>query len=203
MSADGVPGVADTGAAAVDPVEMPIAGAEFACQARVPGGGVCGATARHATNPNMCSAGHFIVGNQQRRTHGVRSFEQRGPTALPDVLRQTVEQFRTAIIADRGGAVELSTLEAAYIRRLSEVEAVARLLAADLARRDDLGRPIGLMTARGRVRGTFSRWLEAIDRWDRLAQRIGTDRRAQSMSLTQRLAAAPVLSGTEVHDADE
>ena len=77
------------------------------------------------------------------------------------------------------------TLEAAYIRRLSEVEAVARLLAADLATR-------GLTTEHGRVRGTFSRWLECLDRWDRLAQRVGTDRRARGLSLTQRLAAAPL-----------
>ena len=199
MSADGI--VQDV----VAPTDTaPMAEGEFVCQARVPGGGACGATARHATNPNMCSAGHFIPGNQAAYRHGVRSFEQRGPAALPDVLRQTVEQFRTAIIADRGGALELSTLETAYIRRLSEVEAVARLLAADLARRDDLGRPIGLMTARGRVRGTFSRWLEAIDRWDRLAQRIGTDRRTRSMSLTQRLAAAPLTTETdERHDGGE
>jgi hypothetical protein len=69
---------------------------------------------------------------------------------------------------------ELSTLEAAYVRRLSEVETVARLLASDLASR-------GLMTPRGRVRGTFSRWLECLDRWDRLAQRVGTDRRGRQV----------------------
>ena len=104
--------------------------------------------------------------------HGVHSYEKHGASALPDVLRQTVEQFREAVIADRGGASELSTLEAAYIRRLSEVETVTRLLASDLVQR-------GLMTAKGRVRGTFTRWLEALDRWDRLAQRIGVQRMAK------------------------
>jgi hypothetical protein len=188
MSADVIgQDVAETGT-------TPTAEGACVCQARVPGG-VCGATARHATNPNMCSAGHFIVGNAQRRTHGVRAFETTGH--LPDVLRQTVEEFREAVIADRGGAAELSTLESAYIRRLSEVEAVARLLAADLASR-------GLTTAKGRVRSTFSRWLEAVDRWDRLAQRVGTDRRARALSLAQRLAAAPPLtSDRESNDAGQ
>ncbi|HKW00733.1 MAG TPA: hypothetical protein VJN96_12970 [Vicinamibacterales bacterium] len=133
----------------------------------------CGA-GPHATTAGMCAAGHFIVGNQARRTHGAYSFRDRGTATLPDVLRQTVEEFREAVIADRGGPSELSTLEAAYIRRLSEVETVARLLASDLATR-------GLTSARGRVRSTFSRWLECLDRWDRLAQRVGTDRRSRAV----------------------
>jgi hypothetical protein len=143
----------------------------------------CGA-GLHTTTAGMCAAGHFIVGNQARRTHGAYSFRDRGTVALPDVLRQTVEEFREAVIADRGGPSELSTLEAAYIRRLSEVETVARLLAADLASR-------GLTTPRGRVRGTFSRWLECLDRWDRLAQRVGTDRRSRALTLHDYLTRAP------------
>ena len=141
----------------------------------------CGATDRHATDTDRCIRGHVLVGNQTRRIHGVRAFETTG--RLPDVLRQTVEEFREAVIADRGGASELSTLDAAYIRRLSEVETVARLLAADLASR-------GLTTPRGRVRGTFSRWLECLDRWDRLAQRVGTDRRARAVTLRDYLIAS-------------
>jgi hypothetical protein len=134
----------------------------------------CGA-GPHPTHVGRCERGHGIRGNQLHRTHGAYSFRDRGAAALPDVLRQTVDEFRESVIADRGGASELSTLEGAYIRRLSEVETVARLLAADLASR-------GLTTPKGRVRGTFSRWLECLDRWDRLAQRVGTDRRSRSVS---------------------
>jgi hypothetical protein len=142
----------------------------------------CGATERHTADADRCVRGHVLVGNQTRRVHGVRAFETTG--RLPDVLRQTVEEFRQAVITDRGGSAELSTLEAAYIRRLSEVETVARLLAADLASR-------GLTTPRGRVRGTFSRWLECLDRWDRLAQRVGTDRRSRTVTLRDYLAHTP------------
>jgi hypothetical protein len=135
----------------------------------------------HPTFSERWADGTVREGNQTARKHGVRAFEQRGPAALPDVLRQTVEEFREAVIADRGGLTELSTLEAAYIRRLAEVEATARLLAHDLASR-------GLTTPRGRVRGTFSRWLECLDRWDRLAQRIGTETRRPVLTLAERLA---------------
>lgn len=134
----------------------------------------CGATERNASNAQMCANGHFIAGNTARRLHGVRAFETTG--RLPDVLRQTVEEFREAVLSDRGGASELSTLEAAYVRRLSEAETVARLLAADLAAR-------GLFTPKGRVRNTFQRWTEAVGLWDRLAQRVGVDRRARSVPL--------------------
>ena len=120
----------------------------------------CGTAERHAVDANRCIRGHVLVGNHTRRIHGVRAFETSG--RLPDAFRQTVEEFREAVISDRGGPADLSTLQAAYIRRLSEVETVARLLAADLVSR-------GLTTPRGRVRSTFSRWLECLDRWDRLA----------------------------------
>lgn len=141
----------------------------------------CGATERHASNPDMCAGGHFISGNTARRIHGVRAFETTG--RIPDVVRQTVEEFREAVLADRGGAVELSTLEAAYVRRLAEAETVARLLAHDLAQR-------GLFTPKGRVRNTFQRWTEAVSLWDRLAQRVGVDRRARPVPTLQDYIAA-------------
>jgi len=80
---------------------------------------------------------------------------------------------------------------------LSELETVARLLTSDLAQR-------GLFTPRGRVRVTFSRWLETLDRWDRYAQRVGADRRARQIPtlqsyLEQRTAAA---AGDNDHEPD-
>ena len=56
----------------------------------------CGATARHSADADRCVRGHVLVGNSARRTHGVRAFETTG--RLPDVLRQTVEEFREAVI---------------------------------------------------------------------------------------------------------
>jgi hypothetical protein len=85
------------------------------------------------------------------------------------------------VITDRGGTDQLTAIECGYVRRLGELETVARLLASDLAQR-------GLFTAKGRVRGTFSRWLETLDRWDRYAQRVGAERRAKPVRLVDYLA---------------
>ena len=116
--------------------------------------------------------------------HGCTQCAQaRGAVALPPDLRVTVDEFRNQVIRDRGGVESLTAIEAGYVRRLAELETVARLLATDIAAR-------GLMTQKGRVRSTFSRWLEALDRWDRYAQRIGLENRRPTLTLTQRLAAA-------------
>jgi hypothetical protein len=134
-------------------------------------------------------AGMFRPGNRDAETHGVYTFENRGPAALPPDLRLSVDEFRAQIVSDRGGVDALTAIEGGYIRRLGELETVARLLASDLASR-------GLFTPRGRVRNTFSRWLETLDRWDRYAQRIGVDSRRPVLTLHQRLA-----SITPTHEA--
>jgi hypothetical protein len=126
----------------------------------------------HRDHPDRWSDGTVRSSNQIARKDGVRAFQERGPASLPTDLRLTIDQFRDQVVADRGGADELTAVEAGYIRRLSELETVSRLLASDLAQR-------GLFTPRGRVRSTFGRWLESLDRWDRYAQRVGMDRRAQ------------------------
>jgi hypothetical protein len=144
----------------------------------------CGATERHAADADRCVRGHVLIGNQARRTHGTYSFRDRGEASLPPDMRMSVADFKAAVLSDRGGSGELSAIEAARIGHLAEVETTLRLLAHDLATR-------GLMTGKGRVRSTFSRWLEALDRWERLAGHIGDGRRARTVpSLAAYLAAA-------------
>ena len=135
----------------------------------------CGADA-HATDSTRCASGHVLVGNQTARKHGVRQFEQHGERVLPADVRLSVDEFRSQVVADRGD--DLTAIEGGYIRRLGELETVARLLASDLATR-------GLFTPKGRVRNTFSRWLETLDRWDKFATRVGTDRRAKRVGTLQ------------------
>ena len=139
----------------------------------------CGAST-NPTNTDRCANGHVLQGNQAARKHGVRAFETRGAGALPGDLRQSVDEFRAQVIIDRGGT-DLSAIEGGYIRRLAELETVARLLASDLAQR-------GLFTTKGRVRSTFTRWLETLDRWDRYAQRVGAERKAKPVSIVDYLA---------------
>ena len=137
---------------------------------------------RHPEHGDRWADGTVRPGNQAARTHGAYAFENRGPAALPADLRVSVDEFRAQVIRDRGGVDGLTAIEGGYIRRLGELETVVRLLASDLATR-------GLFTPRGQVRGTFSRWLESLDRWDKYAQRIGVDGHKPVLTLSQRLAA--------------
>src|SRR5689334_18823021 len=111
----------------------------------------CGATEKLASDSFRCSKGHTLIDTPLRLEHGVRKFEASGK--VPEPLRQTIDEFRESVITDRGGAAELSTLEASYVRRLSETETIVRLLTADIATR-------GLLTPSGRVRGVLQRWNE-------------------------------------------
>src|SRR4026208_2450264 len=77
----------------------------------------------HATQVGVCTAGHFLQGNQARRTHGAYSFRDRGAASLPSDMRMSVTDFKVAVIGDRGGQAELSAIEAARIGHLAEVEA--------------------------------------------------------------------------------
>lgn len=135
----------------------------------------CGA-GPHPMHAGICVRGHALRGNQLHRTHGAYSFRDRGDASLPPDLRMTVAEFKAQVVSDRGG--ELSAIEAARIGHLAEIETTLRLLAHDLATR-------GLTTAKGRVRSTFSKWLEALDRWERLAGHIGDGRRARHVPSLQ------------------
>lgn len=150
----------------------------------------------HPEDADRWADGTVRPGNQAARKHGVYAFENRGPTALPADLRVSVDEFRAQVIRDRGGIDGLTAIEGGYIRRLGELETVVRLLAGDLAAR-------GLFTPRGRVRGTLSRWMESLDRWDRYAQRIGVESRKPALTLTQRLAAIVPGDGCEGGDNAE
>ena len=112
---------------------------------------------------------------------------------VPTDLRQSIDEFRVGLISDRGGASELSTVEAGYIARLCDVEVCCRLLQNDLVTR-------GVFTVKGRVRSTYDRFLTTIGTWDKLAQRVGADRRAKQVpSLQDFLEQRLDESGT--HDA--
>jgi hypothetical protein len=150
----------------------------------------CGAPA-HASDPERCAVGHVLAGNTAAQTHGAWSFERgRGRESLPALMRDSVDGFRESIISDLGGEANLTTLQAAYVRRLSELEAVTRLVAADLAKR-------GLLTPKGRVRPTVAKWLEVLATWDKYAQRVGIERRARPVTLTEAIMAAPIVARTD------
>ena len=112
----------------------------------------------------MCRS--FLPGTQAARKSGL--YAQHRPTDL----QAAVDAMIAGVISDRGGEEALSTLEKAYIRKLADVDITIHLLAADIARR-------GLLTPAGGVRNVYDKFLAGLDRWDRLAQRLGLGRRAR------------------------
>jgi hypothetical protein len=111
-------------------------------------------------------------GNSGRTTlrTGLRRYEVRG--VLPTEMRARVDAFRDQVERDRGGRSELSAIEVGYVGRLAQIEAALELLAADIQDR-------GIVTQRGRPRVAYRLFLDTLNIWDRLAQRVGIERRAR------------------------
>jgi hypothetical protein len=117
----------------------------------------------------------FVAGNQEARVLGLQARQH------PAELRLTAEELMAGVIADRGGDAELSTLERAYIRRLGDVEITHQILVQDIAQN-------GLHKPSGNVRDVYDKFLAGLDRFDRLAQRVGISRRAKRVDLARALS---------------
>lgn len=124
---------------------------------------------QHEPDTGVCgSCGSFLARNQAARTHGLNA------RTVPADLRMDADQLKDAIVADLGGLPELSALEVSFVRKIADVEVMLGLLLADMAQR-------GILTPAGRkVRDVYPAFLAGIDRWDRLAQRVGLKRRAKA-----------------------
>lgn len=110
--------------------------------------------------------GRFAAGNQVARQHGVYASQQSAELAAE------VDAFLAGLLSDLGGESELSTVELAYVARLCRLELTLRLLETDIA-------ASGLVTPAGGVRRIYEHYLHGLDRFDRLAQRLGMRRRAR------------------------
>lgn len=93
---------------------------------------------------------------------------------LPEDIRLFVDTFSADVISDQGGASELSAIRGGYVRRIGDVEAMLQLAAKDIRTR-------GFFTVGGRTRTTVFTFMQLLDRWDRLAQRLGLDRRTKQV----------------------
>jgi hypothetical protein len=92
----------------------------------------------------------------------------------PPDIQLTKQEFVEGVIQDLGGLANLSTLEVEYVSNLSHVKVLVMLLVNDLV-------TYGVFTPRGNPRRTYDALLAAIDRYDRLAQRIGLRRRGRTV----------------------
>ena len=123
-----------------------------------------------------CKCGSVGPRNQLARKGGFRAVHH------PPDLRMTADELMAGIVSDLGGEPEMSTLERSYARKLADIEVTIRLATADIAR-------AGLLTPGGRVRDSYGALLAGIDRFDRLAMRLGLKRRSRDVQdLAQHLA---------------
>jgi hypothetical protein len=160
----------------------------------------CGTTTRHAAHGDRCSNGHQLSletaqGPGVATKHGVRSFQIHGDAVLTDEQRAARRSFIEEVIADRGGESELTAIERARIKRLSELDVVAAMIAADLARR-------GLFTPKGRIRSSIDKWLSVLVTFDRYADKVGAERRPKALQSLADYLKSPSDAG-EVATADQ
>ena len=114
---------------------------------------------------DACSkCGGFLPGNQVARQSGIYA------RLHPPDLRMTADTLLRGIVADKGGEAEMSTLELSYVRKLTDLEIVIRLMTSDIARR-------GLLTPAGNVRNVSDKLMTALSVFDRYASRIGLERK--------------------------
>lgn len=132
------------------------------------------------TAESCAKCGCFLKRNQKARQTGVYA----QPANQPLDLRQNAEQLIAGIVGDCGGIDELTTIERAYIQNLADVQTTMRLLINDLVTR-------GFLTAAGNPRRSYELYLSAVDRFDRLGQRIGTKRRAKPVRMPWEAQAIP------------
>jgi hypothetical protein len=125
----------------------------------------------------QCKA--FLPGNASRLKTGLRRF--RRTAALPEDLRQSIEDFRAQLIADQGGLDELSAVRGGLIRLLVGAETAFRLAGNELSRQG------GIHTPGGRL--AFDRLLTASQTWTRIAEKLGIERRARRLTLVEQFAA--------------
>ena len=149
----------------------------------------CGASTRHAAHADRCANGHQLplehaAGPGVAAKHGVRSFQIHGDAALEERQKATRRSFIDEVIADRGGESELTAIERSRIKRLSELDIIASMIASDLAKR-------GLFTTRGPIRSSLDKWLSVLTTFDRYAEKVGAERRPKSVqSLSDYLTSA-------------
>ncbi len=122
---------------------------------------------------NQCAAcGAFITGNGAAKSHGLYSYRATG--ALPADLRVSVDEFRDALVSAQGGLEELDQVpvRAGLCRLLVDCEVGKRLLMNEIIKR-------GIDTKPGRA--AYDRFLQTLDRWQRIASTIGLERKARAV----------------------
>jgi hypothetical protein len=106
-------------------------------------------------------------------THGGRSIGVK--LALMDVKRAALAERRAGILADLGGAENVSTIKSDLVERYLELQVVGDWLGGNLLAE-------GVMTTKGKTRAATTLFLSVVDRLERLGKTIGLERRERDLS---------------------
>ena len=162
-----------------DPRDVQLEPADGDSQPFLPNGtgvrcGRCG-TESPAGASQCVICGRFLPGNNAALTHG--QYRYRATGALPTDLRVSVDDFRDALVNAQGGLEELDQVpvRAGLVRLLVDCEVGTRLLMHEVVKR-------GVDTKPGRA--AYDRWLQTVDRWQRIAGSLGVERRAKDVTDT-------------------
>lgn len=125
----------------------------------------------------------FKKGNTAALKHGLARYKAKR-TLTDEDITSFVTQFSADLTSDQGGPSELTAIRGGYVRRLTDVEAMLHICAKDITTK-------GFFTAGGAARATVNTFMSLLDRWDKLASKLGMDRRQKRVAsledfLTQR-----------------
>lgn len=115
---------------------------------------------------------------------GVRAY--RAYNLLPADVREQHDAFVAEAFTDLGGEDQLSALTKGMVHHLAQTHAICILLEIDIHLR-------GVLNAKGQIRSTAESLLKAQAMYDRLAARLGLERR------TKQVAGTTIESWIESH----
>ncbi len=125
--------------------------------------------ARGAPSPSPASERRdiqyrFKPGNQAGLKHGL--YAKQPEAVLSSELQADLDTFEQGVVTDFGGIESLTTIEQGYVDKLRTVEATCQLALLNITKNGFTARSEQML-------------LQAIDRWDRIASRLGLSRRAR------------------------
>ena len=119
------------------------------------------------TGKGRCpDCGCFLAGNEEALIHGGRRLQTGGETAMNEADRVAL---RDLVFSDLGGSENISAVMREMVEDFARAVVLRDLIWKHLA-------CVGPLTSAGRRRAAFDLYLQASQRAERLAARIGTDR---------------------------
>ena len=116
----------------------------------------------------------FKKGNTAAFKHGLAR-DKAKRTLTDEDIRAAIDAFNEQLTSDQGGPSELTAIRGGRVRRLTDLEAMLHICAKDITTK-------GFFTAGGGARATVNTFMQLLDRWDKLAERLGMERRTKPVA---------------------